>query len=64
MQLLCDVSAYHLDIQCLIKFRRAEILDALRQAPGTCYLEEGRDMVIARDRNIEDPCAGWYTYTS
>ena len=55
LQLLVDVGTYHLDTQRVIKFSRAEILDALRQAPDTLYLGEGRDMVIARHRGIEDP---------
>ncbi|OGO39601.1 MAG: hypothetical protein A2W35_20030 [Chloroflexi bacterium RBG_16_57_11] len=55
LQLLEDIGCYHLDTQRVIKFSRAEILDALRQAPDTLYLGEGRDMVIARHRGIEDP---------
>jgi len=55
LQLLVDVGAYHLDTQRVIRFSRAEILDALRQAPSELYLGEGRDMVIARHRGIEDP---------
>ena len=46
LQLLADVGAYHLDTQRVIKFSKAEILDALRQAPDTLYLGEGRDRVI------------------
>lgn len=55
LQLLVDVGAYHLDTQRVIKFSRAEILDALRQAPDSIRLGEGRDMVIAEHRGIEDP---------
>jgi methylamine---corrinoid protein Co-methyltransferase len=54
LQLFIDVGAYHLDTERVIKFSRAEIMDALRKAPDTLYLGEGRDMVIARHRNIED----------
>src|SRR4030067_867008 len=54
VQLFVEVGAYHLDTQRVIKFSCDEILDALRQAPDTLYLGEGRDMVIARHRNIED----------
>jgi methylamine--corrinoid protein Co-methyltransferase len=55
LQLFVDVGTYHLDTQRVIKFSRDEILDALRRAPDTLYLGEGRDMVIAKHRNIEDP---------
>jgi len=55
LTLLADVGAYHLDTQRVINFSKAEILDALRQAPDTLYLGEGRDMVIAKHRGIEDP---------
>ena len=55
LQLLVDVGAYHLDTQRVIKFSRSEVLDALRQAPDTLYLGEGRDQVIAKHRGIEDP---------
>jgi methylamine--corrinoid protein Co-methyltransferase len=55
LQLFVDVGAYHLDTQRVIKFTREEILEALRKAPDTLYLGEGRDMVIAKHRNIEDP---------
>jgi methylamine--corrinoid protein Co-methyltransferase len=55
LQLLVDVGTYHLDTQRVIKFSRAEILDALRQAPDTLHLGEGKDMVIARHRGVEDP---------
>ncbi len=55
LQLLVDIGTYHLDTQRVIKFSRVEILDALRQAPDTLYLGEGKDMVIARHRGIEDP---------
>jgi methylamine--corrinoid protein Co-methyltransferase len=55
LQLLVDVGSYHLDTQRVIKFSRAEILEALRLAPDTLYLGEGKDMVIARHRGIEDP---------
>ena len=55
LQLFVDVGTYHLDTQRVIKFTREEILDALRKAPDTLYLGEGRDMVIAKHRNIEDP---------
>ncbi len=55
LQLLVDVGAYHLDTQRVIKFSEAEILDALRQAPDRIRLGEGRDMVVAEHRGIEDP---------
>jgi methylamine--corrinoid protein Co-methyltransferase len=55
LQLFVDIGAYHLDTQRVLKFTRQEILDALRLAPDTLYLGEGRDMVIARHRGIEDP---------
>jgi len=55
LQLLVDVGAYHLDTQRVIRFSRSEILEALRQAPSTLYLGEGKDMVIATHRDIEDP---------
>ena len=57
LQLLVDVGAYHLDTQRVIKFSRAEVLDALRQAPDTLYLGEGRDRVIAKHRGIESDVA-------
>ncbi|MGD0610853.1 MAG: monomethylamine:corrinoid methyltransferase [Anaerolineales bacterium] len=59
LQLFCDIGAYHLDTQRVIRFSREEILDALRQAPDTLYLGEGRDMVIARHRGVEDPNPPW-----
>jgi len=55
LQLFCDVGAYHLDTQRVIRFSQDEVLDALRQAPDTLYLGEGRDQVIARHRGVEDP---------
>jgi len=55
LQLLLDIGVYHLDTQRVIKFSRGEVLEALRHAPDTLYLGEGRDMVIARHRTIEDP---------
>jgi methylamine--corrinoid protein Co-methyltransferase len=55
LQLLVDCGAYHLDTQRVIKFSKEEILDALRLAPDTLYLGEGKDMVVAKHRNIEDP---------
>ncbi len=57
LQLLVDVGSYHLDTQRVIKFTRNEILEALRQAPSEIRVGEGRDMVIATHRNIEDPRA-------
>jgi methylamine--corrinoid protein Co-methyltransferase len=54
LQLLVDIGTYHLDTQRVIKFSKAEILDALRQTPDKLYLGEGKDMVIARHRGIED----------
>ncbi len=59
LQLFVDVGAYHLDTQRVIKFSKAEVLEALRQAPDTLYLGEGKDMVIARHRGIEDPNPPW-----
>ena len=55
LQLLVDVGAYHLDTQRVIKFTKEEILDCLRLAPDTLNLGEGKDMVVAKHRNIEDP---------
>jgi methylamine--corrinoid protein Co-methyltransferase len=55
VQLLANVGAYHLDTERVIPFTRAEIMDALRQAPSVLHLGEGRDMVIATHRNVEDP---------
>ncbi len=55
LQLLADVGAYHLDTQRVIRFSRNEILEALRQAPAEIRVGEGRDMVTAVHRNIEDP---------
>ncbi|HJW91445.1 MAG TPA: monomethylamine:corrinoid methyltransferase [Anaerolineales bacterium] len=55
LQLLADIGAYHLDSQRVIRFSREEILEALRQAPDTLYLGEGKDMVVARHRGVEDP---------
>lgn len=54
LQLLVDVGSYHLDTQRVIKFTRNEILEALRRAPSEIRVGEGRDMVIATHRNIED----------
>lgn len=55
VQLLVDVGAYHLDTGRVISFTRGEIIEALRQAPSTLFLGEGRDMVIATHRGVEDP---------
>jgi methylamine--corrinoid protein Co-methyltransferase len=55
LQLLADVGAYHLDTERVIRFSRAEILDALRAAPEVLYLGEGKDMVVAVHRGVEDP---------
>lgn len=55
VRLFCDVGVYHLDTQRVIKFSRAEVMEALRQAPSVLYLGEGADMVIARHRSVEDP---------
>lgn len=55
VQLFCDVGVYHLDTQRVIKFSRAEVMEALRQAPSTLYLGEGADQVIAHHRSVEDP---------
>ncbi len=55
VQLLVDVGCYHLDTQRVIKFTRAEIMEALRQAPSELRLGEGADMVVARHRGVEDP---------
>ncbi len=55
VQLLVDVGCYHLDTQRVIKFTRAEIMEALRQAPSKLRLGEGADMVIAHHRSVEDP---------
>jgi len=55
LQLLVDVGAYHLDTQRVMKFSKAEVLDALRQAPDSIRLGEGRDMVVAKHRGVEDP---------
>lgn len=59
LQLFVDVGAYHLNTQRVIRFSRQEVLDALRQAPDTLYLGEGRDMVVARHRGVEDPIPPW-----
>ena len=55
VQLLVDVGSYHLDTERVIHFTRNEIMEALRQAPSTLYLGEGKDMVIATHRGVEDP---------
>jgi methylamine--corrinoid protein Co-methyltransferase len=55
VQLLVDVGAYHLDTERVIHFTGNEIIEALRQAPSTLYLGEGKDMVIATHRGVEDP---------
>lgn len=55
VQLLVDVGCYHLDTQRVIKFTRAEIMEALRQAPSELRVGEGNDMVIVRHRGVEDP---------
>jgi methylamine--corrinoid protein Co-methyltransferase len=55
VQLLLDVGAYHIDTGRVISFTRNEVMEALRQAPRTLHLGEGRDMVIATHRGIEDP---------
>lgn len=59
LQLFVDIGAYHLDTQRVIRFSRAEVLDALRQVPDTLYLGEDKDMVIAHHRSIEDPNPPW-----
>jgi hypothetical protein len=59
LQLFVDIGAYHLDTQRVIKFSKAEVLEALRKAPDTLYLGEGKDMVIARHRGVEDPNPPW-----
>ncbi len=55
VQLLVDVGCYHLDTQRVIKFSRAEIMEALRQAPSELRLGEGNDLIVARHRGVEDP---------
>jgi len=55
VQLFLDVGVYHLDTQRVIRFDRGEVMDALRQAPSTLYLGEGKDMVIATNRGVENP---------
>jgi methylamine--corrinoid protein Co-methyltransferase len=59
MQLFLDCGVYHLNTQRVIKFDRSEVVDALRRLPDELYLGEGKDMVIARHRGVEDnvtPC--------
>ncbi len=55
LELLLDVGCYHLDTQRVIHFARAEIMEALRQAPSELRLGEGRDLVVAAHRGVEDP---------
>lgn len=55
LQLFLDVGVYHLGTQRVIRFERGEVLDALRQAPATLYLGEGKDMVVVTNRGVEDP---------
>lgn len=54
LQLLADVGAYHLDTERVIRFSREEILAALRSAPDALHLGEGKDMVVAVHRGVED----------
>jgi methylamine--corrinoid protein Co-methyltransferase len=55
VRLLVDVGIYHLDTQRVMKFTRAEVMEALRQAPSTLNLGEGADLVVAVHRGVEDP---------
>lgn len=54
VQLFLDVGVYHLDTYRVIRFDRGEVMEALGQAPSVLHLGEGKDMVIATHRGIED----------
>ena len=59
LDLVEQVGFYCKDTNRVIRFSRAEILAAVRQAPGVCRVGEGKDAGMFKMRRPDDPAIPW-----
>jgi hypothetical protein len=64
VDLLAEVGLYCLDTQRIIEFSRDEILEAIREAPDSCWFGEGHDRGLFKPRKPDDPNPAWCTVGS
>jgi methylamine--corrinoid protein Co-methyltransferase len=55
LQLFVEMGAYCQSTERFIRFSREETLDVLSQAPSTVTLGAGKDAVVMRHREVQDP---------
>lgn len=57
---LSQVGVYCLDTNRIIQFTKDEILEAVKEAPGKCYLGEGKDAGVFDMRKPDDSKLPWF----
>ena len=61
LELLERVGLYCRNTNRVMQFTRAEILEAVREAPGRCVLGEGKDAAVYEVRKPDDPKWPYFT---
>ncbi len=60
VEFLSKVGVYCKDTNRVIQFSKEEILEAVKQAPGKCFLGEGKDAGVCGTRTPDDPKTPWF----
>jgi len=61
VDLVSRVGVYCIDTNRIIQFTQEEILEAVKAAPGRCFLGEGKDAGVYGMRRPEDSRHPWFT---
>ena len=61
VEFLSRVGVYCKDTNRVIQFTQQEILEAVKAAPGRCFLGEGKDAGVYDMRKPDDPKWPWFT---